>query len=251
MLRISGAELVEVPAVPYRNPNNYVKYSQRLAKELGAVWANQFDNVANRTAHYETTGPEIFAQTKGKIDAFSCAVGTGGTLAGTAMYLREQNPNVKIALTDPKGAALYRFYTTGELSSAGSSITEGIGQGRVTKNLEGFKPDLCFEIDDKEGLPWVYQLLQEEGLCLGLSSAINVAGAIEVAKELGPGHTIVTILCDLATRYTNKMFDLEFLRSKDLPGPEWMSKPITDDIAQAAARATASDEEVAIAMGKK
>jgi cysteine synthase A len=228
MLRLAGAELVEVPAVPYSNPNNYVKVSGRLAEDLartdpnGAVWANQFDNVANRQAHIETTGPEIFAQTGGKVDGFICAVGTGGTLAGTAMALKQRNPSITIGLADPMGAALYSWVTTGELKSSGSSITEGIGQGRITRNIEGAPIDVAFQIPDEEAIPVVFDLLEHEGLCLGGSSGINVAGAIRLAEKLGPGHTIVTILCDYGTRYQSKLFNPEFLRSKGLPVPAWL-----------------------------
>src|SRR5215217_5506770 len=227
-LRLCGAELVEVPAVPYSNPNNYVKLSGRVAEQLakteknGAIWANQFDNVANRQGHIVTTGPEIFEQTDGRIDGFTCAVGTGGTLAGVGIALKERNPNVKIALADPLGAALYNFYTHGTLKAEGSSITEGIGQGRITKNLEGAPVDLAFQIPDTEAVPLIFDLLIHEGLCLGGSSAINVAGAIRLARELGPGHTIVTILADYGTRYQSKLFNPEFLRSKGLPVPEWL-----------------------------
>src|SRR5215467_2440903 len=212
-LRICGAELVEVPAVPYANPNNYVKLSGRLAEELaktephGAIWANQFDNVANREGHIETTGPEIWEQTDGKVDGFVCAVGTGGTLAGVAMALKERSKNVRIALADPMGAALYSYYTTGTLKSEGSSITEGIGQGRITKNLEGAPIDVAYQIPDEEAVPFVFDLLEYEGLCLGGSSGINIAGAVRLAKELGPGHTIVTILADYGTRYQSKLFN--------------------------------------------
>ena len=229
MLRLSGAELKEVPAVPYRDPQNYIKISGRLAEELnqndpkGAIWANQFDNVANRQAHYETTGPEIWEQTEGKVDAFICAVGTGGTLAGTGAFLKEKNPEIQIGLADPMGAALYSYYTEGELSSWGDSITEGIGQGRITANLEDAVVDHPFQISDDEALPVCFQLLQEEGLCLGSSSGINVAGAIRLAKELGPGKTIVTILCDSGTRYQSKLFNPQFLNKKGLPIPEWLS----------------------------
>jgi cysteine synthase A len=227
MLRLAGAQLVQVPAAPYRNPNNYVRYSERLANELaktepnGAIWANQFDNVANRQAHVETTGPEIWEQTEGKVDGFICAVGSGGTLAGVAEAI--QSKGVKIGLADPLGAALYSYYTTGELASEGSSITEGIGQGRITKNLEGFKPDFSYQIPDSEAVPYVFDLLHEEGLVLGGSSAINIAGAVRMAKEMGPGKTIVTVLCDYGTRYQSKLFNPEFLRSKELPVPEWMT----------------------------
>ncbi len=228
MLRLAGAELVEVPAAPYRNPNNYVRYSGRLAAALaktepkGAIWANQFDNVANRQAHLEMTGPEIWEQTDGKVDGFICAVGSGGTLAGVAQAL--QPKGVKMGLADPMGAALYSFYTSGEFKSEGDSITEGIGQGRITANLEGFTPDFCARIPDDEALPIVFDLLAEEGLCLGGSSGINVAGAIRMAREMGPGHTIVTILCDYGTRYQSKLFNPEFLHSKGLPVPDWMQR---------------------------
>ena len=228
MLRLCGADLREVPAVPYRDENNYVKFSGRLAEELakteanGVIWANQFDNVANRKGHYENTGPEIFEQTNGKVDAFICAVGTGGTLAGTGMALKERNPKITISLADPLGAALHSFYTTGELSSWGGSITEGIGQGRITANLEDAPVDQSFQIPDEEALPICFDLLKEEGLCLGGSSGINVAGAIRLAQELGPGKTIVTILCDSGVRYQSKLFNPVFLREKGLPVPEWM-----------------------------
>ncbi len=227
MLRLAGAELVQVPAAPYKNPNNYVRYSGRLADEMaktqanGAIWANQFDNVANRQAHVETTGPEIWRQTDGKVDGFICAVGSGGTLGGISQAL--QPKGVKIGLADPMGAALYSFYTEGVLKSEGNSISEGIGQGRITKNLEGFTPDLCYQVTDDEALPIVFDLLQNEGLCLGASSGVNVAGAIKMARELGPGHTIVTILCDYGTRYHSKLFNPDFLKSKDLPLPPWLS----------------------------
>src|ERR1700716_1601588 len=232
-LRIAAAELVEVPAVPYSNPNNYVKLSGRLAADLarsepnGAVWANQFDNVANRQGHVETTGPEIWEQTDGKVDGFICAVGTGGTLAGIAIALKARNKNVKIGLADPMGAALYSYYTTGVLKSEGSSITEGIGQGRVTRNLEGAPIDIAFQIPDEEAVPIIFDLLEHEGLCLGGSTGINVAGAIRLARELGPGHTIVTVLCDYGTRYQTKLFNPEFLRSKNLPVPDWMERRST------------------------
>ncbi|MBZ6077552.1 cysteine synthase A [Microvirga puerhi] len=235
MLRLCGAELIEVPAVPYANPNNYVKVSGRLAERLaasepnGAIWANQFDNVANRQGHVETTGPEIWDQTGGKVDGFICAVGTGGTLAGVGMALKERNPRVKIGLADPMGAALYNYYTAGELKAEGSSITEGIGQGRITKNLEGFAPDAAFRISDEEALPIIFDLLENEGLCLGGSSGINVAGAIRLAKDMGPGHTIVTVLCDYGTRYQSKLFNPAFLRSKNLPVPAWLERTSTLD----------------------
>ncbi|OUS21760.1 cysteine synthase A [Rhodobacterales bacterium 59_46_T64] len=227
MLELAGAELVQVPAAPYSNPNNYVRYSQRLAEKLakteanGAIWANQFDNVANRQAHIEGTGPEIWEQTGGKVDGFVAAVGSGGTLAGVGMAL--QPHGVKIALADPMGAALYSYYTTGEFASSGSSITEGIGQGRITANLKGFTPDFTYQVPDEEALPVVFDLLQHEGLCLGGSSGINVAGAIRLARDLGPGHTIVTILCDYGTRYQSKLFNPEFLAEKGLPAPGWLS----------------------------
>ena len=226
MLRLAGAELVEVPAAPYKNPNNYVRYSGRLAQELsktepnGAIWANQFDNTANRQAHIETTGPEIWAQTEGKLDGFICAAGSGGTVAGMGMYL--QPKGVKVGLADPDGAALHSFYTTGTLASEGGSISEGIGQGRITKNLEGFTPDVSYNISDAEALPFVFDLLRNEGLVLGGSSGINIAGAVRMARDLGPGHTIVTILCDYGTRYQSKLFNPDFLRSKGLEVPEWM-----------------------------
>ncbi len=232
MLRLAGAELVQVPAAPYSNPNNYVRYSGRLAERLaqsepnGAIWANQFDNVANRQAHVETTGPEIWEQTGGKVDGFVCSVGSGGTLAGMAMAL--QPKGVKIALADPEGAALHSYYTTGVLKSEGSSITEGIGQGRITANLEGITPDMSFRIPDSEALPIVFDLLAEEGLCLGGSSGINVAGAIRMARVLGPGHTIVTILCDYGNRYQSKLFNPEFLKAKGLPVPEWLDRAPQD-----------------------
>ena len=228
MLRLCGTKLIEVPAVPYRDPNNYVKYSGRLAEELaakepnGAIWANQFDNVANRQGHVETTGPEIWRQTEGKIDGFICAVGTGGTLAGVATYLKSKNPKIEIGLADPMGAALYSYYTSGELKAEGSSITEGIGQGRITKNLEDLKVDAAYQIPDEEALPIIFDLIKHEGLVLGGSSGINIAGAIRLAKRLGPGHTIVTMLCDYGTRYASKMFNPAFLRAKKLPIPDWL-----------------------------
>ena len=227
-IRLAGAELVEVPAVPYANPDNYVRYSGRLADDLGrvepngAIWANQFDNVANRQAHIETTAPEIWEATGGRVDGFVSAVGTGGTLAGVAAGLRERKPDVKIALADPMGAALYGFYTTGELRSTGSSVTEGIGQGRITANLEGLTVDHAYQIPDDEALPLVFDLVREEGLCLGGSSAINIAGAIRLARDLGPGATIVTILCDSGARYASKLYDRDFLRAKNLPVPAWL-----------------------------
>ena len=229
-LRSLGADLVEVPAVPYRNPNNYVKVSGRMAERLareepnGAIWANQFDNVANRQAHIETTGPEIWEQTGGKVDGFICAVGTGGTLAGVAIALRERNPKVAIGLADPPGAALYSYYTTGELKAEGGSITEGIGQGRITANLEGLTVDHAFQVPDSESVPVCFDLLEHEGLCMGPSSGVNVAGAIRLARELGPGRTIVTILADYGNRYQSKLFNAEFLRSKGLPVPSWLDR---------------------------
>jgi cysteine synthase len=235
MLRLCGAELIEVPAVPYVNPNNYVKVSGRIAESLaksepnGAIWANQFDNVANRDGHVVTTGPEIWAQTNGRVDGFVCAVGTGGTLAGVGIALKERNPKIAIGLADPMGAALYNYYTRGELKAEGSSITEGIGQGRITKNLEGFEPDVAFQIPDDEAVPIVFELLEQEGLCLGGSSGINVAGAIRLAQHLGPGHTIVTVLCDYGTRYQSKLFNPDFLRSRNLPVPAWLERESTLD----------------------
>ena len=232
MLRLAGAELVQVPAAPYSNPNNYVRYSGRLAASLaqtepnGAVWANQFDNVANRQAHVETTGPEIWDQTGGKVDGFVCSVGSGGTLAGVALAL--QPKGVKIALADPEGAALHSFYTDGVLKAEGSSITEGIGQGRITKNLEGLTPDFSYRISDSEALPIVFDLLENEGLCLGGSSGINVAGAMRMARDMGPGKTIVTILCDFGNRYQSKLFNPEFLRAKGLPVPGWLDRDQRD-----------------------
>ncbi len=232
MLELAGATLVQVPAAPYKNPNNYVRYSERLANELaktepnGAIWANQFDNVANRQAHIETTGPEIWEQTGGKVDGFICAVGSGGTMAGVGMAL--QSKDVKIGLADPDGAALHSFYTTGALASSGGSITEGIGQGRITANLDGFTPDMSFNIPDAEAVPIVFDLLANEGLVLGGSSGVNVAGAMRMAREMGPGHTIVTILCDYGTRYQSKLFNPAFLREKGLPVPEWLDQKAND-----------------------
>lgn len=234
-LRLVGAELLEVPAVPYKNPDNYVKVSGRLAEQLartdpnGAIWANQFDNVANRDGHIKTTAQEIWKQTGGRIDGFVSAVGTGGTLAGVAYGLKEKSSAVKIGLADPLGAALYSFYTEGVLKAEGSSITEGIGQGRITANLEGFAPDFAWQIPDDEALPIIFDLVQEEGMCLGGSTGINIAGAIRMARELGPGHTIVTILADFGNRYQSKMFNPAFLREKGLPVPGWMET--TPDIA--------------------
>ena len=230
MLRLVGAELIEVPAVPYSNPNHYVKYSGRLAEKIaqseekGAIWANQFDNVANRRGHYETTGPEIYADTQGRIDGFVCAVGTGGTLAGVGMALKERDKNIKIALADPHGAALYSWYAEGVLKTEGSSITEGIGQGRVTANLEGAPVDFAWRISDEEALSIVFDLAEHEGLLLGGSSGINIAGAMRLARELGPGHTIATILCDSGVRYASKLFNAEFLRFKGLPVPKWLER---------------------------
>jgi cysteine synthase len=234
-LRLLGAELIEVPAKPYRNPNNYVKLSGRLAAKLagerpgGAIWANQFDNIANRQAHIEGTGPEIWEQTGGRIDGFICSVGSGGTLGGVSMALKARNPAVTIGLADPEGAALYSYYTTGELKSAGNSITEGIGQGRVTANLQGVTVDRAYQIPDSEALPHVFDLLEYEGLCLGGSSGINIAGAVRLARDLGPGKTIVTILCDYGNRYQSKLFNPAFLRSKGLPVPHWLEPATATD----------------------
>src|SRR5579864_589129 len=228
MLRLCGADLRLVPAVPYANPMNYVRYSERLAQEIrqsepkGAIWANQFDNLANRRAHYETTGPEIWEQTDGKVDAFVASVGTGGTLAGVAMALKERNPRTRIYLADPLGSAIYNHYAKGELKAEGSSITEGIGQGRITRNLEGAPIDGWFQVTDEEMLPILFDLVREEGLILGGSTGINICGALKAAKELGPGHTIVTILADYGTRYQSKLFNPEFLRGKNLPTPPWL-----------------------------
>jgi cysteine synthase len=227
-IRLLGAELVEVDAVPYANPDNYVKYSGRLAEERaktepgGAIWANQFDNTANRQAHYETTGPEIWTQTEGKIDGFVSAIGSGGTLAGVAMSLRENNHDIAIALADPYGSALYGWYAHGELKPEGTSVTEGIGQGRVTANLEGLTVDYAYQIPDAEALEQVFDLTQHEGLCMGGSTGVNVAGAIRLAKDLGPGKTIVTILCDHGSRYQSKLFNPAFLAEHGLPVPAWM-----------------------------
>jgi cysteine synthase len=229
-LRLMGAELIEVPAKPYRDLNNYVRLSGRLADEMakteknGAIWANQFDNVANRQAHVETTGPEIWRQTEGKVDGFTCAVGSGGTLAGVAMALKAKNPKVRIAAADPLGAAIYSWVKSGKLEAHGSSITEGIGQNRVTANLQGAPIDDAYEIPDDEALPIIFDLLQREGLCLGGSSGINVAGAIRMARDMGPGHTIVTVLCDCGNRYQSKMFNPEFLKGKGLPVPRWLTE---------------------------
>jgi len=222
MLRLCGAELREVAAVPYKDPNNYVHLSERLAKELSAFWANQWDNTANREGHILSTGPEIWAQTNGKVDGFTCAIGTGGTLAGVSMFLKSKNRKIKIAVADPLGAAMYSWFKHARLDSEGSSITEGIGQGRVTKNIEGAPVDDAYQIPDHEALPLVFELLKKEGLCLGGSSGINVAGAIRLAKDLGPGHTVVTILADSGTRYQSKLFNPQFLKSKGLPYPDWL-----------------------------
>lgn len=232
MLRLAGAELVQVPAVPYRNPNNFVRYSERLARELaasepnGAIWANQFDNVANREAHVQTTGPEIWEQTEGRVDGFICACGSGGTLAGTAMVL--QPKGVKIGLADPMGAGLYSYYTTGEIKTDGGSIAEGIGQVRITENLKGFTPDMTYQVPDPEALPYVFDLLADEGLCLGASSGVNIAGAVRMARDMGPGHTIVTVLCDYGTRYQSKLFNPSFLREKELPVPAFLERTPRD-----------------------
>ncbi|HSR72347.1 MAG TPA: cysteine synthase A [Kiloniellales bacterium] len=230
MLRLCGADLREVPAVPYKDPNNYIHVSRRLAEELagsepnGAIWANQFDNVANRRGHYETTGPEIWRQTGGSVDGFVCAVGTGGTLAGVAQYLREKRSDIAIGLADPPGAALYHYYKHGELKAEGTSITEGIGQGRITRNLEGLSVDFPYRIEDDETVSFVFDTLEHEGLCLGSSSGINLAGAVRLAKDLGPGHTIVTVLCDYGTRYQTRLFNPTFLREKGLPVPDWLER---------------------------
>jgi cysteine synthase A len=230
MLRLCGAELVEVPAVPYANPNNYVKVSGRLAAQLakteanGAIWANQFDNVANRQGHVETTGPEIWAQTNGNVHGFVCSVGTGGTLAGVGIALKNRNQSVRVALADPMGAALYSYYTTGKLKAEGTSITEGIGQGRITKNLEGAPIDIAYQITDEEALPYIFDLLEHEGLCVGGSTGINVAGAVRLAEEMGRGRTIVTVLADYGTRYQARLFNPEFLREKGLPVPAWLER---------------------------
>lgn len=227
-IRLMGAELIEVDAVPYADPGNYVRYSGRLAQERaatepnGVIWANQFDNLANRLAHFETTGPEIWEQTGGKIDGFVSAVGTGGTLAGTAMALRDRNPNIAIALADPFGASLYSWYTSGELKAEGTSITEGIGQGRITANLEGLSVDYAYQIPDAEALDLVFDLVQHEGLCLGGSAGMNLAGAVRLARDLGPGKTIVTILCDHGSRYQSKLFNPAFLNERGLPVPSWL-----------------------------
>ncbi len=230
ILKLMGAQLVEVPAVPYKNPNNYVRYSQRLAAKLsetlaeGAIWANQFDNIANRQGHVETTAEEIWAQTCGKVDAFICSVGTGGTLGGVSLGLKSKRNTIIIGVADPFGSAIFNYYALGELKAEGSSITEGIGQGRITANLEGVIVDRAYQIPDAEALEAVFRLVEEEGLCLGGSSGINVAGAVRLARDLGPGHTIVTVLCDYGTRYQSKMFNPEFLREKGLPVPPWLEQ---------------------------
>lgn len=230
MLRLCGAELMEVPPAPYRDPENYVRVSERVAAELstsepnGVLWANQWDNLANREAHILGTGPEIWQQTDGRVDGFICAIGTGGSLSGVASFLKSKNTKITIGLADPPGAAMFDYFTTGELKSAGSSITEGIGQGRITGNVEGVPVDKAYRIPDSEAVQIVFDLLQEEGLCVGGSAGVNVAGAIRLAKELGPGHTIVTLLCDSGTRYQSKLFNPEFLRSRDLPVPPWLEK---------------------------
>ncbi|MAK61902.1 MAG: cysteine synthase A [Ponticaulis sp.] len=227
-IRILGAELIEVDAVPYANPNHYARYSGKLAEELnetepnGAIWANQFDNTANRVAHYETTGPEIYTQLEGKVDGFICAVGSGGTLGGVSMALKERNKDIKIGIADPGGAALYGYYANGELKAEGTSITEGIGQSRITANLQDIEVDHAYRIDDPTALTILFNLVKEEGLCLGGSAGVNIAGAIELAKELGPGHTIVTVLCDYGNRYQSKLYNPEFLKARDLPIPEWL-----------------------------
>ncbi len=237
-LRLNGAQLIEVAAKPYRNPNNFVRLSSRLADKLnselpnGAIWANQFDNIANRAAHEHGTGPEIFAQTQGKIDGFVSAVGSGGTLAGVALALKGRNKDIKIGLADPKGAALYSYYTSGELKASGSSITEGIGQGRITANIADLKVDMAYQIPDSEALPYIFELAQHEGMCLGGSSGINIAGAVRMAREMGPGHTIVTILADYGNRYQSKLFNPRFLRSKSLPVPNWLENDDEVDIAE-------------------
>jgi cysteine synthase A len=236
-LRLYGAELIEVPAKPYKDANNYIKLSGRLAEKLarelphGAIWANQFDNIANRQAHVETTGPEIFEQTGGKLDGFICSVGSGGTLGGVAMALKARDPRIQIGLADPEGAALYSYYTTGELKSSGNSITEGIGQGRITANLADLKVDHAYQIPDSEALPYIFDLLEHEGLCLGGSSGINIAGAVRLARDLGPGKTIVTVLCDYGNRYQSKLFNPAFLEARGLPIPRWLTRRASVDIA--------------------
>ncbi len=228
MLRLCGVELKEVPAVPYKDSNNYVHVAERLAQEMaktetnGVLYANQWDNTANRRAHLEGTGPEIWQQTDGKLDGFICSIGTGGTVAGVSMFLKEKNPDVQIAIADPLGASMFSYYSTGELKGEGDSIAEGIGQGRITGNLEGVLVDMPFQISDAEALPYIFDLLKHEGLCLGGSSAINIAGAVRMAREMGPGHTIVTILCDYGDRYQSKLFNPSFLKEKGLPVPDWL-----------------------------
>ena len=228
MLRICGADLRLVPAVPYKDPNNYVRYSEKLAKDLakentnGVIWANQFDNTANLEGHYNSTGPEIWQQTKGNIDGFICSVGSGGTIAGISKFLKEQKSDVTIGLSDPLGSALYNFYQNGELKAEGNSISEGIGQGRITENLNCAKIDKAYQVSDEEALPIIFDLHSQEGLLLGGSSAINVAGAIRMAKDMGPGKTIVTILCDSGSRYFSKLWNTDFLKSKNLPSPSWL-----------------------------
>ena len=228
MLRLCGAELMEVPAVPFKDPNNYVHVAERTALEKaesepnGVLYANQWDNTANRQAHYEGTGPEIWEQTDGKLDGFICSIGTGGTVAGVSMFMKEKNPDIRIGIADPMGANMFSYFSTGELKGEGDSITEGIGQGRITGNLEGIVVDEPFQIPDEEALPYVFDLLKHEGLCLGGSSGINIAGAVRLAKKLGPGHTIVTILADYGTRYQSKLFNPAFLKEKGLPVPDWM-----------------------------
>ena len=235
-IRMLGAELIEVPAVPYKNPNNYIKYSARLAEKLnetlsgGVLWANQFDNTDNRLAHIEMTAPEIWEQTNGTIDGFACAVGTGGTLGGMSLALKEKNKDIQIAVADPFGSAIYNYFVNGELKSSGDSITEGIGQGRVTENLKDIVVDQGFQVSDDEALRLIYELIQNEGLCLGGSSGINIAGAIKLAQEMGPGHTIVTILCDYGNRYASKIFNPDFLTKKNLPVPSWMNSQSPSEI---------------------
>ncbi|MDE0540553.1 MAG: cysteine synthase A [Rhodospirillales bacterium] len=229
MLRLAGADLREVPAVPYSDPGNYVHVSERIAKEMadthphGAIWANQFDNTANRDAHYLGTGPEIWAQLDGNIDGFTCSVGTGGTLAGVGMALKERKKDIRIAISDPLGSALYGYYANGELKAEGESITEGIGQGRITANLEDAPIEEAYQITDEEALPYIFDLLKYEGLCMGTSTGINIAGAVRLAHQMGPGHTIVTVLCDYGTRYQSKLFNVDFLKSRGLPCPDWLT----------------------------
>ena len=229
MLRLAGADLREVPAVPYSDPGNYVHVSERIAKEMaethphGAIWANQFDNTANRDAHYLGTGPEIWEQLDGNIDGFTCSVGTGGTLAGVGMALKERKKDIRIAISDPLGSALYGYYANGELKAEGESITEGIGQGRITANLEDAPIEEAYQITDEEALPYIFDLLKYEGLCMGTSTGINIAGAVRLAEQMGPGHTIVTVLCDYGTRYQSKLFNVDFLKSRGLPCPDWLT----------------------------